>query len=292
MKIGILGAGTMGNGIAHVFAVQKHRVILVDINDKILNNALENIKRNLNRQYNKKLINQNTLDLAVNNITISTDIEFFKSCDLVIEAIKEDLDLKKNIFRKLDLICNKETILASNTSSISINSLAKCTNRPDKVIGMHFMNPVPIMKLLELVKHEKCSEETIENAQSIGEIMGKETILVKDVPGFATSRLGVVLGNEAIRMLAEGVATASDIDKAMKLGYKHPMGPLELSDLVGLDVRRDILNGLADSFEDNSYRPHRLLDSLVAEGSLGKKTNKGIYDWTENGKKERNDLPE
>ena len=156
---------------------------------------------------------------------------------------------------------------------------------------MHFFNPVPIMKLLELVKHEKCSKETIELAQLVGQEMGKETILVNDVPGFATSRLGVVLGNEAIKMLSQGVASASDIDTAMKLGYKHPMGPLELSDLVGLDVRRDILNSLAESFDDESYRPHPMLDNLVSEGSLGRKTKKGIYVWDENGKKERDDLP-
>ena len=153
------------------------------------------------------------------------------------------------------------------------------------------MNPVPIMKLLEIVRHESCSEETIEAAQSIGYAMGKETILVNDVPGFATSRLGVVLGNEAIRMLADGVASASDIDTAMRLGYRHPMGPLELSDLVGLDVRRDILNSLVEAFDDDSYRPHRLLDSLVSEGSLGKKTGRGIYDWTEGEKSDRDDLP-
>ncbi|MED5271734.1 MAG: 3-hydroxyacyl-CoA dehydrogenase family protein, partial [Candidatus Thermoplasmatota archaeon] len=158
-------------------------------------------------------------------------------------------------------------------------------------IGMHFFNPVPIMNLLELVKHDLCSDTTILLAKEAGKIMGKTTILVKDVPGFATSRLGVVLGNEAIRMLADGVASASDIDTAMKLGYKHPMGPLELSDLVGLDVRKDILNNLAESFSDESYRPHPLLEKLVEKGDLGKKTNKGIYNWNNGVKSERDDLP-
>ena len=198
---------------------------------------------------------------------------------------------KKEIFIQLEEIAPKNAILATNTSSISISSIANVTSCPERIIGMHFFNPVPIMKLLEIVKHEKCSEKTISFAVSVGEKLGKETILVKDIPGFATSRLGVVLGNEAIRMLSEGVASASDIDTAMKLGYKHPMGPLELSDLVGLDVRRDILNSLAESFDDDSYRPHPLLDKLVSEGSLGRKTKKGIYIWDENGKKERNDLP-
>ena len=159
------------------------------------------------------------------------------------------------------------------------------------VIGMHFFNPVPIMKLLELIKHDKCSEETINSATIAGKIMGKTTILVNDVPGFATSRLGVVLGNEAIRMLADGVANAKDIDTAMVLGYKHPMGPLALSDLVGLDVRRDILIGLAEATGDSSYLPHPLLEKLVEKGELGKKTNKGIYNWINNEKSERNDLP-
>ena len=214
-----------------------------------------------------------------------------ENVDLVIEAVPEIMHLKKEIFLKIEDLVPKHAILATNTSSLPISEIANITNCPERVIGMHFFNPVPIMKLLELVKHEKCSKETIELAQSVGREMGKETILVNDVPGFATSRLGVVLGNEAIKMLSQGVASASDIDTAMKLGYKHPMGPLELSDLVGLDVRRDILNSLAESFDDESYRPHPLLNNLVSEGSLGRKTKKGIYVWDENGKKERDDLP-
>ena len=164
------------------------------------------------------------------------------------------------------------------------------TKSPERVIGMHFFNPVPIMKLLEVIKHDLVSEKTVKEVLQIGEDMGKTTIVVEDVPGFATSRLGVVLGNEAIRMLAEGVASASDIDTAMKLGYRHPMGPLELSDLVGLDVRRDILNNLAESFDDPSYIPHPLLEKLVLSGDLGKKTGRGIYNWSEDGKSDRADL--
>jgi 3-hydroxybutyryl-CoA dehydrogenase len=178
-------------------------------------------------------------------------------------------------------------ILGTNTSGLKISDIAGATSRPEMVIGMHFFNPVPIMKLLELVRHDQISDSTIEIAQEVGAEMGKSCILVNDVPGFATSRLGVVLGNEAIRMLADGVASATDIDTAMRLGYKHPMGPLELSDLVGLDVRRDILNNLAEAFDDESYRPHPLLNQLVEAGSLGKKTNMGIYDWSSGEKVER-----
>ena len=291
--VAVIGAGTMGSGIAQICAQSGWDTRLFDVFPKSLEKGMNNINSFWNKGIEKGKTSIEDKELWSKNLNDYNDLsEAVKGVDLVIEAIPEILELKKELFIQLEKIAPKHAILATNTSSIPVSIIANVTKCPDRVIGMHFFNPVPIMKLLELVKHEKCSEETIENAQSIGEIMGKETILVKDVPGFATSRLGVVLGNEAIRMLAEGVATASDIDKAMKLGYKHPMGPLELSDLVGLDVRRDILNGLADSFEDNSYRPHRLLDSLVAEGSLGKKTNKGIYDWTENGKKERNDLPE
>ena len=200
--------------------------------------------------------------------------------DLVIEAVPEIPDLKHSIFAQLDELAPAHAVLGTNTSSLSIADIAAATSRPEQVIGMHFFNPVPIMKLLELVRHDRTSDATVSIAEAAGEAMGKTTILVKDVPGFATSRLGVVLGNEAIRMLADGVASAKDIDTAMVLGYKHPMGPLALTDLVGLDVRRDILLNLQRSFNDDAYAPHPLLERLVAEGRLGKKTGKGIYDWS------------
>jgi 3-hydroxybutyryl-CoA dehydrogenase len=204
----------------------------------------------------------------------------------VIEAVPEIPDLKHSIFAQLDTLVPSHCVLGTNTSSLSIADIAAATSRPEQVIGMHFFNPVPIMKLLELVRHERTSEATIALAEQAGEAMGKTTILVKDIPGFATSRLGVVLGNEAIRMLADGVASAKDIDTAMVLGYKHPMGPLALTDLVGLDVRRDILKNLQASFNDDAYAPHPLLERLVAEGRLGKKTGKGIYDWSSGEAKE------
>ena len=192
--------------------------------------------------------------------------------------------------RDRDKIAKPEAILASNTSSLSIGVLADGLSQPGRVIGMHFFNPVPLMTLLEIVRHDKNDQHIIDTIRKIGSMIGKTTILVNDVPGFATSRLGVVLGNEAIRMLAEGVASASDIDTAMRLGYKHPMGPLELSDMVGLDVRRDILNGLSESLGDERYLPHPLLEKLVNEGSLGKKTGVGIYHWKDGQKTDREDL--
>jgi 3-hydroxybutyryl-CoA dehydrogenase len=202
-----------------------------------------------------------------------------RDADLVIEAVPEIPELKASIFEQLDAMAPPHAILGTNTSSLSIASIANATNRGDKVIGMHFFNPVPIMELLELVRHQGTSDETIAMAQAAGEAMKKTTILVKDVPGFATSRLGVVLGNEAIRMLADGVASAEDIDKAMVLGYKHPMGPLKLTDLVGLDVRRDILLNLQRSFNDDRYAPHPLLEEMVEKGQLGKKSGKGFFQW-------------
>ena len=214
-----------------------------------------------------------------------------KDVDLVIEAVPENLKLKTKIFHTLGSETKEDCILGTNTSSLSIADIAAASGRPEKVIGMHFFNPVPIMKLLELVKHDQCSKETIDVAKEFGDAINKTTILVNDVPGFATSRLGVVLGNEAIKMLADGVASAKDIDTAMVLGYKHPMGPLELTDLVGLDVRRDILKNLQDSFDDDSYAPHPLLEKLVSENRLGKKTGMGIYDWS-NGNAEETEMPE
>jgi 3-hydroxybutyryl-CoA dehydrogenase len=223
------------------------------------------------------------------NLTAFGDLaEAVGQADLVIEAVPEIPDLKHSIFAQLDELAPAHAVLGTNTSSLSIADIAAATSRPEQVIGMHFFNPVPIMKLLELVRHDQTADATIAIAEAAGEAMGKTTILVRDVPGFATSRLGVVLGNEAIRMLADGVASAKDIDTAMVLGYKHPMGPLALTDLVGLDVRRDILLNLQRSFNDDAYAPHPLLERLVAEGRLGKKSGKGIYDWSSGQAEETN----
>ena len=290
--VAVVGAGTMGSGIAQICAQKGWQTRLCDAFPESLEKGMENIERFWDKGIEKGKTTKQEKEEWSKNLEFCIDLtEAVDGADLVIEAVPEILELKKEIFIQLEEIAPKNAILATNTSSISISSIANVTSCPERIIGLHFFNPVPIMKLLEIVKHEKCSEKTISFAELVGEKLGKETILVKDIPGFATSRLGVVLGNEAIRMLSEGVASASDIDTAMKLGYKHPMGPLELSDLVGLDVRRDILNTLADSFEDDSYLPHPLLDSLVSEGSLGKKTKKGIYNWADTGKEDRDDLP-
>ncbi|MEC7694824.1 MAG: 3-hydroxyacyl-CoA dehydrogenase family protein, partial [Candidatus Thermoplasmatota archaeon] len=217
--------------------------------------------------------------------------EAVSDADLVVEAVPERKDLKIAIFKELQALAPSHSILATNTSGLKISEIAAATECPERVIGMHFFNPVPLMPLLEIVCHDGVSEMTLHIANDIAEAMGKTSIVVKDVPGFATSRLGVVLGNEAIRMLEEGVASACDIDAAMRLGYGHPMGPLELSDLVGLDVRKDILDSLVEAFGDDSYKPRPLLERLVASGELGKKSGLGIYNWESGERNERADLP-
>ena len=291
-NVTVIGAGTMGAGIAQVCAQAGWKTNLFDAYPEGLERGMKTIEAFWDKGISRGKTTLEQKEEWSSNIHPFSDlVAAVKEADMVIEAVPEVLDIKARIFHVLGEETKEDCILGTNTSSLSIADIAAASGRPEKVIGMHFFNPVPIMKLLELVKHDLCSEDTIEFAKSAGNAMGKTTILVKDVPGFATSRLGVVLGNEAIRMLADGVASASDIDTAMKLGYKHPMGPLELSDLVGLDVRKDILNNLAESFSDESYRPHPLLEKLVKNGELGKKTNKGIYNWNKGTKSERDDLP-
>ena len=286
--VAVIGAGTMGAGIAQICAQAGWDTRLYDA----FPNGLEAGMNRIDAFWDKGIARGKTTveqksDWSAKLSAVSDFSEAVQDVDLVIEAVPEILELKKEIFVQLDQLAPPDAILGTNTSGLKISDIAAVTSRPEMVIGMHFFNPVPIMKLLELVRHEHVSESTIELAQEIGATMGKSCILVNDVPGFATSRLGVVLGNEAIRMLADGVASATDIDTAMRLGYKHPMGPLELSDLVGLDVRRDILNNLAEAFDDESYRPHPLLNQLVEAGELGKKTEIGIYDWSSGEKVER-----
>ncbi|MFL2962909.1 MAG: 3-hydroxyacyl-CoA dehydrogenase family protein [Candidatus Thalassarchaeaceae archaeon] len=290
-SVAVIGAGTMGAGIAQICAQRGWKTKIFDTSQESLQNSLSAINLFWEKGVSLGKTTEDQISTWSQNLETHTDMaKAVSGTDIVIEAVPEILSLKKSIFSKLDDILPKETILATNTSSLSISEIANATNRPERVIGMHFFNPVPIMKLIEIVRHDRCSEETISAAESIGLELGKRTILVNDVPGFATSRLGVVLGNEAIKMLAEGVASASDIDTAMMLGYKHPIGPLELTDLVGLDVRRDILYNLANSFSDDSYLPHPLLEKLVEDGNLGIKTGRGIYDWSNGTREDRNDL--
>ena len=287
-SVAVVGAGTMGAGIAQVCAQTGWKTCLYDAFPESLTKGMDAIEAFWDKGIERGKTTTDQKAEWSGNLRVVNDLpEAVEGVDLIIEAVPENMQLKQEIFAELERLAPSHAMLATNTSGLPISEIAQSTGCPDRVIGMHFFNPVPLMSLLELVRHDAVSEETIAAAKSIGSAMGKTTIVVRDVPGFATSRLGVVLGNEAIRMLADGVASASDIDTAMRLGYRHPMGPLELSDLVGLDVRRDILNNLADAFGEESYRPHPMLNRLVETGDLGKKAGKGIYDWTSGKKVER-----
>ena len=279
MKVGVLGAGTMGNGIAHVFSQYGYNVVLVDIEEKVLSSSLDIIKNNLNRQSQKNIINESDIPNILSRVELSTDINSFASCDLVIEAIKEDLDLKKNIFNQLDKICKTGCILATNTSSISINRLAESTLRSDKVIGMHFMNPVPVMKLVEVIRGRNTSSETLNLILSVSKKLDKIPVQCNDSPGFVSNRILMPMINEAAHCYSEGVADALSIDSIMKLGMGHPMGPLKLADLIGVDVCVFILNVLFDELKDVKYKPSDILLKMVDNNELGKKTGKGFYNY-------------
>ena len=291
-KVAVIGAGTMGAGIAQVCAQSGWNTVLYDAFPVGLEKGMQRIDAFWDKGIARGKTTEEQKQEWSENLHAESNLEYaVRDCDLIIEAVPEILELKQKIFQEVEQYASENAVFATNTSSLSIGKIASVINHPERLIGMHFFNPVPIMKLLELVKHERTSEETVHFAKEVGSAMQKTTILVNDIPGFATSRLGVVLGNEAIRMLADGVASAKDIDTAMVLGYKHPMGPLALTDLVGLDVRRDILKNLQESFDDDSYAPHPLLDKLVAENRFGKKTGMGIYDWS-SGQAEETEMPE
>jgi 3-hydroxybutyryl-CoA dehydrogenase len=289
-RVAVIGAGTMGAGIAQVCAQAGWETRLFDAFPEGLQRGMERIEAFWEKGISRGKTTPEQRDAWSGRLSAVSDLgQAVRDADLVIEAVPELPELKQSVFEQLDALAPPHAVLSTNTSSLSIADIAAATQRPERVIGMHFFNPVPIMQLLELVRHETTSVATVSLAEEAGAAMGKTTIVVKDVPGFATSRLGVVLGNEAIRMLAEGVASAKDIDTAMVLGYKHPMGPLALTDLVGLDVRRDILLNLQRSFNDDAYAPHPLLERLVEQGRLGKKSGVGIYDWS-SGEPEPSDL--
>ena len=285
-KISIIGAGTMGNGIAQVFAMNNYHVNLIDLKSKSLTNGVNRIITNLDRMIKRDVISSDQKTARLDNISTSTDINSAKSSDLVIEAVTENIKVKMKIFEQLDKICSFETILATNTSSISITEIASSTKREDKVIGMHFMNPVPIMKLVEVIRGRKTSDETTKTIIEISETIKKIAIEVNDYPGFIANRILLPMINEAIEALNQGVAKVKNVDSIMKIGMGHPMGPLQLADFIGLDVCLSILEVMHEGFKNSKYAPSELLVNMVKSGKLGVKSGEGFYDYSESKKAE------
>ncbi len=280
-KIAVLGAGLMGAGIAQVAAETGLQVAMRDIEDRFVQNGLANIRKNLERGVSKGKMTREQAEEILSRIQGTLDLNAaVKDAQVVVEAVVENMELKKQVFRELDQLCGPEVILASNTSGLSITEIASVTKRPEKVIGMHFFNPVPVMKLVEIIKGQATSEETYQVIKSLAEKMGKSPITVNESPGFAVNRILVPMINEAIFALQEGVASAEDIDKGMMLGANHPIGPLALADLVGLDTLLMVQENLYQEFGDSKYRPCPLLRKMVRAGHLGRKTGKGFYEYT------------
>ena len=279
--ISVIGSGTMGNGIAHVFATcpKIETVVLVDLSDEILKNAKEIIKKNLDRQVKKEIISQDKSDESLGKIVFTTDFKKVKESGLVIEAVKEDVVIKKNIFKKLDSIVSKDTIMATNTSSISIDKIAINLKKSQNVIGMHFMNPVPVMKLVEIIKGSQTNNLIVEKTLDYVSSLNKIAVECNDSPGFVSNRILMPMINEAAFTFMEGVASAESIDQIMKLGMGHPMGPLKLADLIGIDVCVSIMNVLFDGFKLEKYRVCPILVKMMKENKLGIKTKKGFYKY-------------
>ncbi|WP_235294617.1 3-hydroxyacyl-CoA dehydrogenase family protein [Portibacter lacus] len=284
-NISVIGAGTMGNGIAHVFAMNGYQVTLIDISEEALDKAMKTIAKNLDRMVQKEKISEDQKKATLENITTSSDLASGVSqAELVVEAATENIDLKLKIFKSIDEHAPSDCILATNTSSISITKIASVTSRSEKVIGMHFMNPVPIMKLVEVISGYATSSETLDTVMSLSSKLGKSPVKVNDYPGFIANRILMPMINEAILSLYEGVAGVEEIDTVMKLGMAHPMGPLQLADFIGLDVCLAILRVLQDGFGNPKYAPCPLLVNMVTAGKLGRKSGEGFYNYTGGGK--------
>ena len=279
MKICVIGSGTMGNGIVQTFATKGHKVVIKGHRQESLDKAIASLDKGLSKLVEKGKITSEDKDITMSNISTTLSYEDIKDADLVIEAIVEDMKVKETEFKELDEICEAKTILATNTSSLSITEIASFTKRPEKVIGMHFFNPVPVMKLTEIITGQKTSVETFDTVFKIASDIGKVPVRVEESPGFVVNRILVPMINEAVGILSENVASKEDIDESMKLGANHPIGPLALADLIGLDVCLAIMEVLYNEFSDSKYRPHPLLKKMVRANNLGRKTGKGFYEY-------------
>ncbi|MCH2431446.1 MAG: 3-hydroxybutyryl-CoA dehydrogenase [Candidatus Poseidoniia archaeon] len=278
-SVGVIGAGQMGAGIAQVCAAIGKNVMLCDIKQEFLDNGIGTITKNLERSLSKERINQNDMDNTLGNVNTTLELNELKNCDIIIEAIVENIDIKKKLFSDLGNICEDNTILASNTSSIPIGILAEASGRPAKVVGMHFMNPVPVMKLVEVIRAKSTNDDTFNTTFKLAEDLNKVPVLVNDFPGFVSNRILLPMLNEAMFCVMEGVAEPEAIDTVMKLGMSHPMGPLTLADFIGLDTCLAIMEVLHRDFDDDKYRPCPLLRKMVEQGKLGKKSGEGFYKY-------------